>query len=175
MLSSLSTLFSDLPRLCCMVSADTQCSPEFTLFVSCNDMIQSRFYKFLAWIIGLMNSAVNVTCIFMLIVILCVQRYNRNQKDMQPLLVLMSFHITFCRYGCFRRSFFIVNLQCTLPRCVWHIYADVWKQSVACYSLELSVLVGNKCSLISLVYLTAASYIQITSLVKKTHSTKKNL
>ena len=42
-------------------------------------------------------------------------------------------------------------------------------------SLELSILVGNKCSLIFSIYLAAGSYNQITSLVKKTHSIKKYL
>ena len=55
MLSGLSTLSSDLPRLCCLVPTDTQCSPEFTLFVSCSDMIHSKFHKMLAWIIGLLS------------------------------------------------------------------------------------------------------------------------
>ena len=90
-LSSLSALSSDLPRLCCMVPTQTQCSPEFTLFVSCNDMIHSRLYVSLAWIIGLLTSAFNVTCISILIVILCVQQYTHRLKAMQPLIVVMSF------------------------------------------------------------------------------------
>ena len=172
MLSSLSNLSSDLPRLCCMVPADTQCSPEFTMFVTCSDMIHSRFYVSLAWIIGFLTSAFNVACIFILIVILYVQLCVRSQKGMQPVVVVMSFNIIFAdmvvSVGLLSLSVYNLYYQG-----VFGIYADVWRQSIACYSLELSILVGNKCSLIFSVYLAAASYIQITSFVKKTHSTKK--
>ena len=174
MQSRLSTLSSDLPRLCCMVSTGTQCSPEFTLFVSCSDMIHSKFHKLLAWIIGILTSVCNVTCIFMLIVTVCVQRYTNRQKKIQPLLVIMSFNINFAD---------MVVSVCILSLSVYNIYyqgvfgiyADIWRQTIACYSLELSILVGNKCSLIFSVYLAAVFYIQITSLVKKTPSMKKNL
>ena len=173
MLSCLSTLSSDLPRLCCM-EADIQCSPAFTLFVTCSDMIHSRFYKLLARIIGLLTSAFNVTCIFMLIVIIYVQMHNRNQKDIQPLLVVMSFNIIFADMVLSMRLLSLPVYNAYYQG-VFGIYADVWRQSIACYTLELSILVGNKYSLIFSIYLAAASYIQIISLVKKTHSIKKDL
>ena len=174
MLSSLSTVSSDLPRLCCMVTTETQCSPEFTLFVSCRDMIHSRFYVFLAWITGLLTTTCNVTCMCMLIVIICVQRFMYSEKNVPPLLVVLSFNITFA-------DMVVSVCILSLPvynvhyRGVFGIYADVWRQSIACYSLEVSLMVCNECSLIFSVYLAAASYIQITSLVKKAHSIKKYL
>ena len=110
----------------------------------------------------------------MIIVIVCVQWCTNSQKKIQPLLVIMSFSITFAD---------MVVSVCLLSLSVYNvhyqgvfgIYADVWRQSIACYSLELSILVGNKSSLIFSVYLADVLYIQITSLVKKIYSIKKLL
>ena len=174
MQSNLITLFSDLPRLCCMVSAETRCTPKFTLFVSCSDMMHSRFYVFFAWIIGVITSTCNVTCILILTVIFCLQQRRRSHWLKQPAVVVMSFNITIADM--------VVSL-CLLSLSVYNeyyqgvfgAYADVWRHSIACYSLELSLFVCTECSLIFSVILATVSYVQITSLFHTAHSMKKYL
>ena len=174
MKSSLTNLSSDLPRLCCAVPTETQCSPQFTMFVTCRDMIHSQFHVYLTWIIMILTSFCNISCIIILTVNFCMRQCIRSRLAKQPLFVIILFNITLANM--------IVSV-CLLSLSVynWHyqgvfgIYADVWRQSVACYTLELSLFVCTECSLIFSVYLAAVSHNQITSLVKQSHSMKKYL
>ena len=171
--SSLANLSSDLPRLCCLVPPETQCSPPFTLFVTCSNMINSQFHVCLTWIIGVLTSMCSVMCTFILSFHLCVKQYIRSQIK-QPLLLIMLFNITLADL-----IVSVCILSLSISNAVYQgsfgTYADIWRQSEACYSLEVAMFVCTECSLCFSVYLAAASYNQITSLVKKSYSSRRHV
>ena len=168
--SSLANLFSDLPRLCCMVEPTTNCKPKFTLFVSCSNMIHSMFHVYLAWIIGMMSSFCNITGITVLLSIF----YRRGVLDKRPLTLIMTLNITLADtiVSVCLASLSICNVY---YKDSFGIYADAWRQSVGCYILELSLFVCTECSLIFSVYFAVASYFNITSLVQKPQYVRKYL
>ena len=172
--SSLIKLSSNLPRLCCMIQAETQCSPQFTMFVTCSDMIHSQFHVYLTWVVGVLTSSCNVTCIIILTVIVCIRQFIHCEIIKQPLFLLISFNITLADMIVSMCLLFL-SVYNVYYKGVFGIYADVFRQSVACYSMELSIFVCTECSLILSVYLAAASYSQTTSLVRQAHSIRKYL
>ena len=170
MQSSLTKLFSDLPRLCCMVEPTANCEPKFTLFVSCSDMINSKFHFYLAWIIGITSSVCNITGIKVLL----ISFWTRGLLGKQPLTFIMSVNITLAD---------MIASVCLTSLSFYNVYykdsfgihADAWRQSIGCYALELSIFVCTECSLIFSVYLAVVSYYKITSLIQKPHSIRKYL
>ena len=170
MQSSLITLSSDLPRLCCMVQETVNCSPKFTLFVSCSDMIQSKFHVYLAWITGVVSSSCNMASLTVLLAIFWL----RGLSGKQPLIVLMSFNITLADMIVSVCLTFL-SIYNAYYQGVFGISAVAWRQSMACYTLELFTFICTECSLVFSVYLAGASYMNITSLTGNSHSVRMYL
>ena len=170
MQSNLANLFSGLPRLCCMVESTTNCKSKFTLFMSCSDMIHSKFNVYLAWIIGMMSSFCNITGITVLLSIF----YIRGLLDKPSLTVIMTTNITLADtiVSVCLASLSIYNVY---YKDIFGIHADAWKQSIGCYILELSIFVCTECSLIFSVYFAIASYFNITSPVQKPQYVRRYL
>jgi hypothetical protein len=105
---------------------------------------------------------VNTPCA-VLIAILLVTRYKLAPK--QIAVAVMSLNITLADS--------IVSL-CLLSISIYNLsfegtfgaYADQWRQSFQCISLEFLMFVSTKCSLIYTIYLSVATYFQITSLLR---------
>ena len=140
-----------------MIQAETQCSPQFTMFVTCSDMINSQVHVYLTWIVGILTSSCNVTCIIIFTVIVSIRQFIHHERIKRPLFLVISFNITLAD---------MIVSMCILFLSIYNVhykgvfgkYADVFRQSVACHSMELSIFVCTECSLILLVYLAAASY-----------------
>ena len=161
--STLSMLWSDIPRMCCMVSTDKECMPSFPFSaLTCDNMIQSVLHVTVSWIVGVLTSFCNLIAVLIFIVIL-IKPNMLSEK--QRFSVYLSFHIIL--------SDFIVSL-CLLSLCfhnirlhdVFGIYADQWRGSIHCLILELLMFVFTECSLLFSVYLVIHSYFSITSMVQ---------
>ena len=164
-------VMSDLPRLCCMIQADIRCYPEFTLFVTCSDMIHSQFHVFLAWTIGGLTSICNAACILLQILMFC-----RLKNTINPIwsVQIMSFNITLADMMV-SVCLLLLSIYNVYYQGAFGVYADAWRESIACYSLEVAVFACSECSLIFSVYITVDSYKHISSLVHRTHSMKPPL
>ena len=159
--SSLSMLWSDIPRLCCLVTADRECKPPFQLFaLTCENMIHSVLHVSVSWTVGVLTSSCNFAAVLIFLVIFI----KPNMLSIkQRLSAYLSLNIIL--------SDFVVSL-CLLSLCfhnisyhdVFGIYADQWKRSFHCIILELLMFVCTECSLLFSVYLVFHLYIRITSM-----------
>ena len=161
--SSVSLLWSDIPRLCCLVTADRGCKPPFQFFaLTCENMIQSVLGVSVSWTVGVLTSSCNVAAVLIFLVIF-----------IRPNLLIIKQR--FSAYLSFNiiLSNFVVSL-CLLSLCfhnisyhdVFGIYAEQWKMSFHCILLELLMFVCTECSLLFSVYLVVHSYFGITSMVQ---------
>ena len=170
MQASLTHVSSDLPRLCCMVQQLCTVVQSLHYLLAVGILIHSKFHVILAWITGVMSFVCNVTSMIALLAIF----FTRSLLGKQLLIVIMSFNITLADVivSVCLTSLSINNVY---YRGVFGIYADMWRESMACYTLELSMFVCTECSLIFSVYLAVASYINITSLIPKPKSAGRSL
>ena len=93
--STLSMLWSDIPRMCCMVSIERECKPQFKLilFLNLKNMIQSPLQVAVSWTVGVLTSSCNfIAVVFLLVSFRTLNRLNKKQwlKTYLSLNIIMS-------------------------------------------------------------------------------------
>ena len=163
MQSSLSILTSDIPRLCCIVSTVTSCSPKFTSFVTCKDMIHSKIQITYVWTMGSLIFILNLACIlFFLNLYKSLKRFTCAQR----FILVTSFNISLADIlisGCLL-SLPFYNLYFYK---VFGFYADQWTQSINCSVLQCLSFVSSEASLIFAIYLSVHTTTQLTTIIPR--------
>ena len=165
-LLSLYRLSSDVPRLCCAFKTVKLCSPPFPLFVSCSNLITSKALIVLGWLFGLSTTILSLSCISLLIFKLfspatqtprVVMLYSTN-------LSLAEFVASLCLL-----SYSVINVA---YHDVFGIFADQWRHSLKCLSLESLFSVSSRACLAFAVCLSVHFAIHIPSVIPKKSSQK---
>ena len=156
-------LWSDIPRMCCMVTIERECKPPFKFyFLTCKNMIQSLLEVVVSWTVGVLTSS----CNFIAAVILLVTFTKLN------ILNKKRWFTTYLSLNIIMSDFIVSVCLLSLPfhnirfHGVFGIYADQWRSSIQCSILELLFFVCAECSLIFSVYLLIHTYFTISAMVK---------
>ena len=160
---TLSLLWSDIPRMCCMVNVDRECKPPFQFyFLTCENMIQSQLQVAVSWAVGAVTSSCNfITSVSLLVTLTKWKILSKKQRFTTCLslnIIASDFTVSVCLLSL---SFHNIRFHG-----VFGIYADQWRSSIQCAILELLLFVCTECSLLFSVYLLIHTYFHISSMVQ---------
>ena len=164
--SSLYRLSSDIPRLCCLFKTAHSCRPPFPLFVSCTNLITSKALILFGWLIGLSTPILSLFSLCLL-----VYKLYTPETQLPRVVMLYSMNLNLAE---------LVTSLCLLSYSVinvafhdeFGIYADHWRHSLKCLSLESFFLLSSRASLAFAVCLSIHFAIHIPSVIpRKTSQT----
>ena len=154
-------LSSDIPRICCAFEIVPFCSPPFSLFISCSNMITSVVQIVLAWMVGLSTSFFNLVCVVLVMsycFVISIQRMDA--------IIIFSINSSIAELvssACLL-SFPVINV---IFQDIFGVIADQWRQSRECLSLECLFSMSSQASLAFAVYLSVQFAIHIPSMIHK--------
>ena len=112
---------SDIPRICCAFETVPFCSPPFSLFISCSNMIASVVRIVLAWMVGLSTSFLNLVCVA-LVMSYC---FVINNQRMDAIMIFsMNLSIAELVSSACLLSFSVVNV---IFQDIFGVIADQWR------------------------------------------------
>ena len=164
--ASLYRLSSDVPRLCCAFETVQLCSPPFPLFVSCSNLITSQALIVLGWLFGLSTAILCLSCLSLLKYMLFSPATQTSRVVMlySTNLSLAEFVTSLCLLG-----YSVINVA---YHDVFGIFADQWRHSLKCLSLESLFSVSSRACLAFAVCLSVHFAIHIPSVIPKKTSQK---
>ena len=134
-LPSLLHLSSDVARLCCAITVAESCSPSFPAFISCNDMIHSVVQRSITWTITCFTCCLTLFSFILVIKKLAneeikflhVIHVSNNLVNMLAAVCIFSYPVV-DQY--FRGNF--------------GIFADKWRHSYNCFTLEALLFLSSQ-------------------------------
>ena len=163
---SLYRLSSDIPRLCCAFETVKFCSPAFPLHTTCSDLITSKALIALGWLIGLSTSLLNLFSLLLLVYKLCT---HTTQIPRAVMVYSMNLNLTELVTSLCLLSYSVINV---LYHDVFGIFADHWRHSWQCLSLESLFSVSSRACLAFALCLSVHFAIHIPSVTPKDSNLK---
>ena len=159
-LPSLSYLWSDMARLCCFFKIRETCIPKFPRWMSCDSMINSLSLEIIAWILGIIISCLNWTCLIVMLKTLI--QSNFRKANCLLLICLCVCIADLIAASCFT-SLSVINVY---YKGSFGQVADIWRHSLGCMALESFFFISSEASLVFGTYLSVKLAVTIPAMVK---------